>query len=107
VESLDNIAANPGLAAGLTREERSTVIVQAATVLAAIAGTEPEESLGAPVEHDSLLTPEELATALGRSHWWITKNGPRLPFAVKIGREWRYSRAGLDRYIEDRRGGRG
>jgi excisionase family DNA binding protein len=51
---------------------------------------------------DRLLTVADVADRLACSKDWVYRH--RLPFAVRQGRQRRFSRAGLERYIRERAG---
>lgn len=53
---------------------------------------------------DSLLTAKEAAAKLGMSEDYLYRNGSKLPFVVRIGRQVRYSEAGMEKFIRQRTG---
>ncbi len=53
---------------------------------------------------DRLLTVGEAAVRLACSKDWLYRHHHRLPFAVRNGRQLRFSADGLDRYIRQRAG---
>lgn len=65
-----------------------------------LAGNGPPESS----TQDRLLTVEEAARKLGMSEDWCYRQAKRLPFAVRIGRQLRFSERGIERYIRGRQG---
>jgi excisionase family DNA binding protein len=56
-------------------------------------------------EADQLLTIEEAATMLGHSKIWLYRKSTRLPFSVRMGRSVRFSRKGIEKWIEAQRKG--
>lgn len=48
---------------------------------------------------DRLLSADDAASLLGSSREWLVRNAPTLPFSRKRGRVWRFSAAGIQRYI--------
>jgi excisionase family DNA binding protein len=55
-------------------------------------------------DDDRLLTVAEAAERLACSTDWVYRHHHRLPFAVRTGRQLRFSARGLDRYIRQRTG---
>ena len=53
---------------------------------------------------DRLLTAKEAAAKLGMSEDYLYRNGSKLPFVVRIGRQVRYSEAGIEKFIKQRSG---
>ena len=53
---------------------------------------------------DRLLTVPQAAERLACTADWLYRHHPRLPFAVRNGRQLRFSADGLDRYIRQRAG---
>lgn len=49
---------------------------------------------------DKLLGADEAAAMLGHSEIWLYRNSRRLPFSVKMGRSVRFSRKGIEKWIE-------
>jgi excisionase family DNA binding protein len=56
-------------------------------------------------ESDRLLSIEEAAKMLGHSKIWLYRNSKRLPFLVKMGRSIRFSRSGIEKWIETQKRG--
>lgn len=52
---------------------------------------------------DELLDVERAAKMLGHSKIWIYRNSKRLPFSVRTGRSVRFSRKGIEKWIEGQR----
>ena len=54
---------------------------------------------------DRLLTVADAASKLGVSRDWLYRQGPKLPFTVRLGpRRLRFSLRGIERYIRQRQG---
>ena len=51
---------------------------------------------------DRFLTIPELATKLGQSRDWLYRHADQLPFATRIGRQWRFSERGAERWMKAR-----
>jgi predicted DNA-binding transcriptional regulator AlpA len=80
---------------------RAQAIAMARLIPPAIRQAESE-----PQTEDRLLNTEEAATVLGVSKSWLYRNGPTLPFALRIstGRV-RFSKKGIERWIKRRTAG--
>ena len=52
---------------------------------------------------DRLLSTEEVATRLGKSTKWVRDNVDDLPFAIRVGKEHRFSVRGLEEWIAEQR----
>ncbi len=59
---------------------------------------------GTSRDGDRLLDVKEAAAKLGLSKDYLYRNGSKLPFVVLIGRQVRYSQAGIDKFIKQRMG---
>jgi excisionase family DNA binding protein len=55
-------------------------------------------------DQDHLLTVDEAAARLACSADWLYRHHHRLTFAIRNGRQLRFSADGLDRYIRERAG---
>ncbi len=51
-------------------------------------------------EAEKLLDANEAAAMLGHSEVWLYRNSKRLPFSVRMGRSVRFSRKGIEKWIE-------
>jgi predicted DNA-binding transcriptional regulator AlpA len=51
-------------------------------------------------EPEKLLDAKEAAAKLGHSKIWLYRNSKRLPFSVRMGRSVRFSRKGIEKWIE-------
>ena len=60
---------------------------------------------GNGAEPDRLLSIPEAAEVLSRSEMWLYRNWKRLPFSVRIGRGVKFSRKGIDKWIETQKKG--
>jgi predicted DNA-binding transcriptional regulator AlpA len=100
--TLDALAAAPMKVSELTAEERASLIVQVAGLLAALGAAVPPPA--APETADQLLTAEEAAHRLGATKDWLRRR-PELPFVVKLSEGVvRYSSHGLARWVAARVG---
>ena len=53
---------------------------------------------------DRLLSAKEGAAKLGTSKDYLYRHATKLPFTVRVGRQLRFSEAGIERYIRQRMG---
>ena len=60
---------------------------------------------GNSAEPDRLLSVPQAAEVLSRSEIWLYRNWKRLPFTVRIGRGVKFSRKGIDKWIETQKRG--
>lgn len=58
---------------------------------------------GGSTAPDELLDVERASTMLGHSEIWLYRNSKRLPFSVRTGRSVRFSRKGIEKWIEGQR----
>ena len=59
-------------------------------------------SAGIEGDQDHLLDVSSAAEVLGVSKHWLYRNSTDLPFTRKLGRKLRFSRHGMDRWIQAR-----
>ena len=52
---------------------------------------------------DHLLSTEEVANRIGKSTKWVRDNVDDLPFALRVGKEHRFSVRGLEEWIAEQR----
>ena len=64
-----------------------------------------QQQAGMP-DTDYLLNTEEVATRLGKSTKWVRDNVDDLPFAIRAGKEHRFSVRGLEEWIAEQRAAR-
>lgn len=72
--------------------------LQAALLARLVTPSAPVARIGASAASptpDRLLTANEATTRLGRSLDWLYENAPRLPFAFRLGRNWKFNEAGM------------
>jgi excisionase family DNA binding protein len=49
----------------------------------------------------NLLTSEQAGQYLGKAPWWIRENiGPLVIQAIKVGRQWRFRKEDLDKWLD-------
>lgn len=104
--TLDELAKNPDLLAGLPRESVLHLYQQAARLEADLRArlfAGPKEPTGEA--GDKLLSVEAAAQRLGCSEDWIYRHQDELP-VVRLGRHVKLSAVGLDAYIRRRLGRR-
>ena len=61
-----------------------------------------QQQAGRP-ETDYLLNTEEVAARLGKTTKWVRENLELLPFALRLGKDHRFSARGLEQWIAERR----
>ena len=61
-----------------------------------------QQQTGMP-DTDYLLSTEAVATRLGKSTKWVRDNIEDLPFAIRVGKEHRFSVRGLEEWIAEQR----
>ena len=61
-----------------------------------------QQQAGMP-DTDYLLSTDEVATRLGKSTKWVRDNVDDLPFAIRVGKEHRFSVRGLEEWIAEQR----
>ena len=64
-----------------------------------------QQQAGMP-DTDYLLSTEAVATRLGKSTKWVRDNIEDLPFAIRVGKEHRFSVRGLEEWIAEQRAAR-
>lgn len=108
VPTLDQLLQDPARARDLSPDAARDLLARLAglypLLLAQALNLPTGENGGAPVEGDRLLTVEEAARKLSMSEDWCYRQAKRLPFAVRIGRQLRFSERGVERYIRQRQG---
>lgn len=104
--TLDQIVVEPARAVELTAEERLRVLLACAGILTAIAAAPVEmaKAFAAASDEEKLLDAEQAAQLLNQTAYWVRRHARELPFAVRIGRGWRFSAAGIARFIRRREG---
>lgn len=96
--TLDEIAHDPGRAAGLLTEERARLLARALAVVGALAAPAVSHNGSAPAE-DRLLDVEETARRLGVSTDYVYRHHSTWPFTVRRGRKLGFSEQGLADYL--------
>jgi hypothetical protein len=99
--SLDELAAAPWRLDELSPEAIASIL-RRITALASCAATYISTA-SAP---DRLLGAEEASMRMGKRVSWMKDAGRRLEFAVRVGREWRWSEAGVNKWIRLKERGR-
>ena len=62
------------------------------------------DCIDCPADGERLLTVGQAAERLHTSTDYVYRHASRLPFTVRLGRQLRFSQAGIDRYIRQRAG---
>ena len=94
---IDDIFANPALAATLDEAARRRITLLITAALAALA-TAPTEKA-----RDRMLTSDQAAERLGFSRWKLYKHVSDYPFARREGGRWVFSEQGIDAWIAGKR----
>ena len=125
--SIDEIAANPALAADLSSAQRQLIVHRCAALILLVSGGPESGDTSAPIvddgrllttkeatrpqsensKEDRLLTAAELAALMNVSLSWVRHDGNKLPFAVRLpGRKvvHGYSYTGYLRWLRTRDG---
>lgn len=98
--TVEAIAADPSLAAGLPRDQlvrlyQLAVAAQGALLPQLFSSAEPKDEIP-----DQLLTATEAGARLGYTRDWMYRHADTLPFTVRIpGARPRFSAHGLARYL--------
>lgn len=109
VPSLDELARDPGRAAGLAPEVARTlfarcVVVQGALLAPALAAAGVRGADTGPDDGDELLTLKEAAQMIGRNPRWFTRQRRQLPFVKRLSpRTLLVSKPGLLKWIAAQR----
>lgn len=107
IPKLVDLVNDPGKAANLPTEAIPALrgeLAKLDTLLLARLFSSGNGQAQAQGDPDRLLDTEEAAAKLGMSKDYLYRNSDKLPFVVRIGRQVRYSEAGIERYIRQRMG---
>jgi excisionase family DNA binding protein len=104
--TLDELVRDPARTRDLPPEVARDLLARLAPLLTLLLAQAFQGANGAPEgsAEDRLLTVAEAARKLGMSKDWCYRQAKRLPFAVRIGRQLRFSERGVERYIRQRQG---
>ncbi|HVA80595.1 MAG TPA: hypothetical protein VNF29_06695 [Candidatus Binataceae bacterium] len=98
IGSLDELAANPALAAALSAADRSRLLARAASALAALSAVDAQavpQSGG-----DRLLTADQAAEVLAVPRGWLYRRGKRLGLTAELSSgTLRYSSTAIEAFI--------
>jgi hypothetical protein len=97
--SLDAIAADPNLAASLQPQDQRRVLLLCATIQSAIAASFSSPTSIGTREPERMLDAEQAAGRMGKTVWWMKRQGRLLPFARRVGRSWGWVESGLDKWL--------
>lgn len=109
MHELREIIGEPGKVDSLSQSEAAALLVQLASLQAAIAARLGVADSGAgvgskPTEEDRLLTAEDVAKHFGRSVEWVYRQAKHWNFTRRVTRRTlRFSEAGLQRFLAHRR----
>jgi helix-turn-helix protein len=102
--SLDALAANPALIAGLEPAEVCAVLTLLAGLQAALGASLLNHREPLTAGPDRMLSLEEASGILQQTPEWIRRRAGRLPFAKRISRKkLLFSENGLNRWLANRR----
>jgi predicted DNA-binding transcriptional regulator AlpA len=106
IPSLDQLAAEPGRAEGMSTQEARALfarctVVQAALLPLLLSGIDGADSVpGDSSKDDRLLTPAEAATLMGVKLQWLYRHASQYKFARRLSRKClRFSEEGLRRWL--------
>ena len=104
--TLDELAENPARASDLPADVAERLHTRCLLALNALwhrqlGARQPEPARAT----DVLLTIDDAAQRLSTSRDWLYRHASRLPFAIRNGRQLRFSSEGIARYIRERSGG--
>ena len=109
VPSLDELAADPTRAAGLPVGVLRALLIRAGAVHATIAGAltvAAAQQCGHSRSEDTdvLIDIAAAAKQLSTTIDWLYRHSHELPFTTRVGRQLRFSRRGVERFIRERSG---
>jgi hypothetical protein len=99
---LDKIERQPERIADLSLDEIALLAGRLASLQASLVIRALSRPAAVP---DRLLTVPEAARRMGKSDNWVQRNAKGLPFAIKVGKERRFSGAGLAKHLRQRERG--
>src|SRR5438105_3247492 len=99
IPTLDELAADPGRGRKLPPAVRNKLIARAAAIVISLSavGDEPTADEKAARPDDRLLTVQEAAELLNCTKDWVYRHAGKLPCAVRMGGQLRFSAEGLQR----------
>lgn len=107
--TLDEVAARADCVADLPQAAVMNLLLRAASVQNILTARLISCAASAPIEvaiddaGDRLLTPDEVAQRFRRSSKFVYRHASKWPFARRVGRGWRFSEKGLERWIARQR----
>jgi hypothetical protein len=109
VPTLDEVGTDPTRASALPPAALHGLLCRCLTVQTALMGallTASGHTIEAAREPapDTLLDVADAATRLATTKDWLYRHAHHLPFTIRNGRQLRFSRLGIDRYIRERSG---
>jgi predicted DNA-binding transcriptional regulator AlpA len=103
VPDLRELVADPRRAFELSAAEAAALLIELASLQAAVAARLSTNAAASPAS-DRLLTAEEVAERLQRSVDWVYRQAKHWPFTRRLTRRTvRFSEAGLQRFLGQRR----
>ena len=109
VPTLDELAADPTRASALSSTALQSLLcrciaAQTALLGALLAASGPKTEVAKEPMPDTLLNVADAAMRLATTKDWLYRHAHHLPFTIRNGRQLRFSRLGIDRYIRERSG---
>jgi excisionase family DNA binding protein len=109
VPTLDELAADPERAMTLSAAALQGLLCRCVTVQTAVLGALVAASgrtteVATAAAQDTLLDIAEAAKRLATTKDWLYRHAHHLPFTVRNGRQLRFSRLSLERYIREHSG---
>jgi len=108
IPKLQDLIANPPRVAELPPEAIPVMLGELERLKAALWARLASPQHNGDAEYsesrDRLLDAQEAANKLGASKDYLYRHASKLPFTVRLGRQLRFSEAGMERYIRQRMG---
>ena len=105
-KTLAEIIGHPEALAKIPTEQIPALLLEISSLQSALAASllNGAETTGTQGNGDKLLEVKEAAAKLAVTEDWLYRKGNRLPFVVHLGRNIRFSEAGIEKYIRQRTG---
>jgi predicted DNA-binding transcriptional regulator AlpA len=105
-KNLAEIIGHPEALAKIPRDQIPPLLIQIASLQGALAASllNDDETAAAKENGDKLLEVKEAAAKLASTPDWLYRKSGKLPFVVRMGRNIRFSEAGIEKYIRQRIG---
>jgi predicted DNA-binding transcriptional regulator AlpA len=101
IPTLDELVKQPARVATLPPDAAQTLLYEVAALLPILIA-QSSRNTEKQQEEDRLLAVDQAAEILGKTPDWIYRRADQLPFVVREGRLLRFSRSGIQKYIQAR-----